>query len=718
MRTFWRFCAILTLGGVGVGLCFAALIPGAATVVAGNHYTGDVAKSLKPLDERTIVYASDGTEIGKLGRQDRETAKLGEVPQSLIEAVIVTEDESFYTNPGVDLEATIRALAANLGSGDIRQGGSTITQQLIKNRIVGIKQDLSRKMKEAILAFRINANYSKNEILEQYLNTVYFGQGSYGVKAAAERLFIAPDPVTGAPVTKNLSQLTVADSALLAALISNPNGNNPFSNPAGAVERRNLVVQRMLEKGYITPEEAGTAVFTPLPTIPPPAELRPNDYYVQEVQNRIIQEDDEYRFGLGTTESERRNKVLGGGLRIYTALDLRMQAQAEAAMRDTLPEDTNGATTALVAMDPSTGHVLAAANLDRFDPDHQVNIAADGVKQQGSTFKAITLAAALESGFSPDDTINGSDYCDDIPDYAVVGKAGRNSEGGGGTMSLWKATSGSVNCAYLRLQQAVGDEKVAEMAVRMGLPVERTGDPIEDQPGAYRTPDSLTLGTVGATPLEMATAFNTLANDGVRMDPVFITRIEDSDGKLVFQESEPGVRAMSAQTARTATKMLEGVITNGTGSRYAQIDRPAAGKTGSTDEKSNAWFDGFVPQLTAVVWMGHLEDQQPLGRVGEFGSVFGGTYPAKIWHNFMTAALEGEPALDFPQPDESLWASGRFITVKGRGVETSSRPFNSGATTTTVPDVPAPTVPTPTAPPTTPTTAPPPPTTPPTTPTP
>ncbi|MGZ8761957.1 MAG: transglycosylase domain-containing protein, partial [Acidimicrobiia bacterium] len=139
MRTFWRFCAILTLGGVGVGLCFAALIPGAATVVAGNHYTGDVAKSLKPLDERTIVYASDGTEIGKLGRQDRETAKLGEVPQSLIEAVIVTEDESFYTNPGVDLEATVRALAANLGSGDIRQGGSTITQQLVKNRIVGIK---------------------------------------------------------------------------------------------------------------------------------------------------------------------------------------------------------------------------------------------------------------------------------------------------------------------------------------------------------------------------------------------------------------------------------------------------------------------------------------------------------------------------------------------------------------------------------------------------
>ena len=694
VRTFWRFCAILTFGGVGVGVCFAALIPGAATVVSGNHYTGDVAKSLKPLDERTIVYAADGTEIGKLGREDREQAKLGEVPQSLVEAVIATEDESFYTNPGVDLEATVRALAANLGSGGIRQGGSTITQQLIKNRIVGIKQDLARKMREAILAFRINANYSKNDILEQYLNTVYFGEGSYGVKAAAERLFITRDPETGAEVTKNLSQLTIADSALLAGLISNPNGNNPFSNPAGATARRNLVVRRMLEKKYITLKEAVTAIYTPVPTIPPPAELRPDNYYVQQVQ-KLIEDGDPDSFGLGTTESERTNKLLGGGLRIYTALNPKMQAQAVDAIHETLPDDTNGASAALVAMDPANGDVLAAANGAAFQ-DTKYDYSTQGRRQEGSTYKAITLITALENGFSPDDTIDGSDRCA-IPGYETTAEGvGRNaSDGEGGVGGLFEQTADSVNCAFLRLQQAVGSDKVADMAVKLGI--RQRPDPIA----------SLTLGTVAATPLEMATVYNTIAADGIRHDPVFIKRIENSDGKVLYQNDPTGVRVISAQTARTATKMLEGVITGGTGTR-AQIGRPAAGKTGTTDKEVDAWFDGFVPQLTAVVWMGNPDGEQPMGSIGQFSAIFGGTYPALIWHNFMTQALADDPAVDFTEPDQSLWPSGRFITVKGRGVaDSSQRSFDSGPTTTTEPAPPVPTTPTATAPAPTATTAPP-----------
>ena len=696
VRTFWRFCAILTLGGVGIGVCFAALIPGATTVVSGNHYTGDVAKSLKPLDERTIVYAADGTEIGKLGREDREQAKLGEVPQSLIEAVIVTEDESFYTNPGVDLEATIRALAANLGSGDIRQGGSTITQQLIKNRIVGIKQDLSRKMKEAILAFRINANYSKNDILEQYLNTVYFGEGSYGVKAAAERLFIYPDPVTGAPVTKNLSQLTIADSALLAGLISNPNGNNEFSNPIGAAKRRNLVIKRMLEKHLITPQEAGVALFTPLSTIKPPPELRPDNYYVQQVQDLILN-DSANKFGLGggDSSSPRRNKLLGGGLRIFTAYQPTTQAQGESAIRDTLPTETNGATAALVAMDPANGHVLAAANGSDY-ADTKYNIATDGKRLEGSTYKAITLATALENGFSPNDTVDGSDYCE-IPGYETTAEGvGRNaSDGEGGVADLAEQTADSVNCAFLRLQQAVGSDKVADMAVKLGI--RQRPDPIA----------SLTLGTVAATPLEMAAVYNTFAADGIYHEPVFITRIENTDGKVLYEDDPAGVRVISAQTARTVTKLLEGVIQHGTGTR-ADIGRPAAGKTGTTDNRVDAWFDGYVPQLTAVVWMGNPAGdsaQYAMGSIGQFSSIFGGTYPALIWHNFMTEALDGEPVIPFAKPDESLWPSGKFITVKGRGVaDSSQRQFNPQPSGTTLPAAPAPTAPPATAPPTTTTT--------------
>jgi penicillin-binding protein 1A len=703
----WRFGATLVLGGIGVGMCLAAMIPGAATLVAANEYRGEVRAAFKPLDERSIVYAADGSAIGKLGREDREPVKLAEVPQVLIEAVIATEDESFYTNPGVDLEATMRALAANLGSGDIVQGGSTITQQLIKNRIVGKKRDLERKVREAILAFRVNANYTKNEILEQYLNTVYFGQGSYGVKAAAERMFITVDPATGWLLTKSLPQLTLADSALLAGLINNPEGNNPFTNPKGAVERRTLVLERMLANDFITKEEMAGALFAPLPTILPPAELRPQNYYVQHVQELLL-DDADNAFGLGANPGERRNKLLGGGLRIYTAYDPLMQAQAEAAMRDALPEDTNGATAAIVAMDPANGHVLTAANFDRYDVDHQVNIATDGVKQQGSIFKAITLSAALENGFSPNDTINGSDHCDDIPDYAKVGRAGRNAEGGGGTMSLRRATTGSVNCAYLRLQQAVGDEKVAEMAVKLGLPVERTLDP-----SCTCTPDSLTLGTIGATPVEMATVFATLSGDGIRHDPVFVTRIEDSSGKVIYQEEAPGVRVISAQTARTVSDILQGVVESGTGTR-ADIGRPAAGKTGTTDSKANAWFSGYVPQLAAVVWMGHLSDQLPMGPVGQFGSVYGGTYPAMIWHNFMSAALEDEPERVFLAPDESLWPSGRYVSVRGRGTSEGRRRSSSSEPTTTTVAAPAAPVAPPAPPPSSPPSAAPPrPTTPP-----
>ncbi len=676
VHTFWRFCAILTFGGVGVGVCSAALIPGAATVVSANHYTGDLAKSLKPLDERTIVYAADGSEIGKLGREDREQAKLGEVPQSLVEAVVVTEDATFYTNPGVDLEATVRALAANLGSGGIRQGGSTITQQLIKNRIVGIKQDLARKMREAILAFRINANYSKNDILEQYLNTVYFGEGSYGVKAAAERLFISRDPTTGAEVSKNLSQLTIADSALLAGLISNPSGNNPVSNPAGATARRNLVVRRMLEKHYITIPEAATAIFTPVPRIPPPAELRPDNYYVQEVQ-QLIEGGKPDNFGLGTTESERTNKLLGGGLRIYTAYNPTLQDQAVNAIHETLPDDTNGASAALVAMDPANGDVLAAANGAAF-ADTKYDYSTQGTRQEGSTYKAITLVTALENGFSPNDTVDGSDRCK-IPGYETTPQGvGRNaSDGEGGVGGLFNQTAHSVNCAFLRLQQAVGSDKVADMAVKLGI----RNRPVDKNCSCV--PASLTLGTVAATPLEMATVYNTLAADGIRHDPVFIKRIENSDGKVLYKSDPAGVRVISAQTARTVTKMLQGVITGGTGTR-ADIGRPAAGKTGTTDGEVDAWFDGYVPQLTAVVWMGNPEGEIEMGSIGQFSAIFGGTYPAMIWSDFMSHALDGKQPIDFIAPDEGLWPSGRFITVKGRdAADLPERPLRSGSSTTT-----------------------------------
>lgn len=715
MRTLWRLCATVLIGGLGVGLAVAAMIPGAATLVTGNEYTGDLSDALAPLDERSFVYAANGTVIGKLGRQDREPAKLSEVPQVLIDAIITIEDESFYTNPGVDLEATIRALAANLDSGAVVQGGSTITQQLVKNRIVGEAVDADRKIREAILALRITANYSKNEVLEQYLNTVYFGQNSWGVKAAAERMFITEDPETGAKTAKELLQLNLADAALLAGVINNPEGNNPFTNPEGALIRRTLVLERMLATDKITEEEFGAAALAPLPSVRPDDELRPETDYVQTVQN-LIRDDDDDKFGLGESSSDREGRLLGGGLRIYTALEPVTQLQAEAALANVVPDDRGGATAALVAMDPRNGHVVAMANLDPFSDQREVNVItrSASTRQQGSTFKAITLAAAFENGYSPDDTIDGSNRCADIPDYTNEDPPYGVNAGDGagrGVQTLRLQAQGSVNCAFLRLQQAVGDQTVADVAIALGLPKSATVEPNSDD----RVPDSLTLGTLGARPLDMATVFATLAADGIRHDPVFITRIEKRDGTVIFQDQSDGRRVVSAETARTVTDVLRGVIDGGTGTN-AKLE-PARdggqfGKTGTTDLSTDAWFAGSVPQLTAVVWMGHLEGNDPLGSIGQFSTVYGGTFPALIWKDFMQAALADESTELFVAPNPALWPDSRRVTVAGRGTlinpppppPTRSPPSTSTSTTTTLP-------PATTLPPTTTTTVPPPTTT-------
>lgn len=679
MRTLWRLAATVLIGGVGVALTIAVMIPGAATLVTSNEYSGDLDDALSPLDERSFVYAANGAVIGKLGRQDREAAKLSEVPAVLIDAIITVEDESFYTNPGIDLEATIRALAANIDSGRVVQGGSTITQQLVKNRIVGEAVDADRKLHEVILALRITANYSKNEVLEQYLNTVYFGENSYGVKAAAERMFITVDPTYG-PVPKTLDQLTLADAALLAGVISNPEGNNPFTNPDGALRRRTLVLERMRDTDTITDEEFDAAVLSDMPSVRPKAELRPANDYVQEVQ-KLITHDDANTFGLGETLSDRENRLLGGGLRIYTPSGVLAQAQAESAVRTVVPDDPNGASAALVAMKPKNGHVVAMANLEDFSPDErELNVITDSSlsRQQGSTFKAITLAAAFENGYSPEDTIDGTDRCADIPDYADEDPPyGTNAGSGGGIMTLRAAAKGSVNCAFLRLQQAVGDQTVADMAVSLGLPRRST----VEGPGSDRVPDSLTLGTRGARPLDMATVFNTLAADGIRHDPVFITRIEERDGTVIFEDDGKGERVVSAETARTVADVLQAVFkSGGTGTR-ANIGRVAAGKTGTTDGPTDAWFAGWVPQLTAVAWMGHLHDSQPLGAVGEFRTVFGGTYPALIWKEFMQAALADEAEESFIAPNRSLWPNARKVTVEGRGARTNPPPPPSSSST-------------------------------------
>src|SRR6266511_55655 len=317
-QIFIRLAAIVVVSGLGLGL--AALVPGARQIALAHHYTSTV-KSLGELSQPTTVYDANGTQIGKLGVQDREPAELDEVPQILINAVIATEDKTFWKNPGIDVSGVSRAFVENMTEGKISQGGSTITQQLVKNRILGNKRDLQRKAKELILAYRLNDKYSKREILKQYLNTVYFGQGSYGVKATTRRFFRTLDPAAPFGLRgKELSELTVGEAALLAGVIRNPEGDNPYVHPDRALERRADVLKGMVDQHVITQAQADQANQEPLPTVKPSSELRPENTWTEKAQSVLLNDP-----RLGATPQERRDKLLQGGLKVYTTKDPNMQ---------------------------------------------------------------------------------------------------------------------------------------------------------------------------------------------------------------------------------------------------------------------------------------------------------------------------------------------------------------------------------------------------------
>jgi len=675
------FIVIVVVGGFSVGACLAAVIPGAQVIGAAHHYTGEI-KTLGELSQRTTVFDANGAQIGVLGTQDRQPVTFEEIPKPIINAVIAIEDQTFWENPGVDVSGVFRAFVENVTSGEIEQGGSTITQQLVKNRVLGAERDLDRKVREVVLAYRLNDRYTKKEVITQYLNTVYFGQGSYGIKSAAERFFVKPD----------MASLTVGEAALLAGVIANPEGDNPFVYPEKAIERRAEVLKREVKEGYITQEQADAANLEPLPTVKPPAELRPSNDFVEEVQARLLTDE-----RLGATEKERRDAVLQGGLTVHTTLDPTMQAQAEEAVNAITPEKP-GFTASLVAMDPKTGHVKAMMKGSGF-ADNQFNIITDGIgRQMGSTWKVITLATILASNYSANDIVEGTSPC------RVNGYDGetRNAEGGRGIMTVRAATANSVNCAFVRLSTSVGLPKVIEMAHKLGV---RTDDP--DQLRPFLT---LTLGVIESTALEMVTVDSTLANGGTRQDPVFVSKVLNAKGEVVFDDTTPaGEPVLAPEVAACAVDILHGPLSGGgTASGKAPFGHDAFGKTGTTDDETNAAFLGGTAGLTAFVWHGAPEGNVP-------GAGFGGEVPATIWNRFMNNALAGTPDERFPAPGPQCNAPGQFVNPEGRRVDLAGllppETLPAAPLPTTPPTAPAPvpTAPVPTVPTVPVTTSPPPP---------
>jgi penicillin-binding protein 1A len=657
MRTLSRslitVLVAVVIGGIAVGACLAALIPGTVEVATAHHYTAPQVKELRALAEPSQIYWADGSAMGgPIGLQARQKINsINEVPKMVQNAIIATEDRSFWTNDGIDLGAVFRAFLTNVTSGRIEQGGSTITQQLVKNRILTSKRDVNRKIREIEDALRLNEKFSKNKILVEYLNTVYFGSGSYGIKAAASRFF-----------GKSLDQLSIAEAALLAGVISNPSSYDPF-NPATfdrSVRRRADVLRGMVSEHYITQAEADAANNEPLPQNKPPANrIEGNDFLSAEVLRELLT-DPKYA-ALGATEDERRDKILKGGLEIFTTFDPKLQQMAQNATDNAKPCGPDATTCAgnsgpdwassLVSIDPNTGAVKAMISGQNF-ADSQTNFATspDG-RQTGSTFKVITLASALVNNYSPNDSVDGSSPCS-VARYGPTNQA-INDEEGGGIESLWAATAGSVNCAFVRLATSVGYDNVIATAHAMGIKKDNLIDIL-----------NLTLGTREQNTETMASVMATIASGGTYRAPYVVQKIIAADGRVLLDVNQQGEPAIPGDVAACEQNVLRGVVDgHGTGSNAEVGGQQIFGKTGTTDNRADAWFIGANPpgsgmQLATAVWFGNWRGQVP-------GAGFGGDSAAPVFRSFMSQALDGTGSNSLPDPGPVCARAGGFVNPDG-----------------------------------------------------
>lgn len=602
IRLFIALCLVV-FAGLGFGYIFAAY---QSLPAVGNNMRPAVSSQ---------VFDSHGRLITTLhSDQNRLPIDINKVPQNLQNAFIAAEDNRFYEHIGIDPIGIFRAIFANLTNRGIAQGGSTITQQLAKNAFLSQEQTLKRKIQEAMLALEIEHKYSKKEILEMYMNQIYFGQGAYGIQTAAKTYF-----------NKDVNELTLTQCAMLAGLPKSPNYYSPFNNLNEAKKRKNVVLDQMVKYGYVSATEAEDAKNQDLGLSKSHQSKEADEYasFIDYVSQQVAK-----KYGDDALYKE--------GLKIYTTMDVDKQHAAVRAMRN-LPNnytDENGLTqpqAAIVSIDPKTGHILAMVGGRGQDSFNRASMA---VRQPGSAFKPFVYLTALQHDMTPDTTMN------DQP--VTYGNWSPKNAGGSysGTMTLSDALAHSVNTIAVQLADQVGTKNIIANAKKMGI---TTLDAKDDNL-------AMALGglTKGVTPLEMASAYGTFANKGVHVKPTAIVKILDRNGNVLedastLEKEETKTRVMSEREAYEMTTMLEGVIDHGTGTAAA-IGRPAAGKTGTTDDNKDAWFVGYTPDIVTAVWIGDDTGSHSLGEV------YGGTIPAEIWKDYMSSATSDESGGDFSAP--------------------------------------------------------------------
>ncbi len=623
------------------GTAAVAVLPKAHDIVTAHEGTAAEIE-LGDLAERSSMFASDGSFITVLaGEENRDPISLDDVPQEVVDAILTIEDADFYQHDGVNLRGTLRALVENVNAGGIQQGGSTITQQLIKLSLLSSDQNFNRKATEAFYALRLEEQLTKDEILERYLNEVYFGSGAYGVQAAAETYWGYEDA----------SQLGWAEAAMLAGIIRQPGQNDPTKFPEVARDRRAVVLNRLVDTGHLSQEEADRYKLAPLPAErQEPISIKPRDYFVEEALQQLLNKNPEI---LGGDAQDRFNMIYRGGLRIYTTIDPAAQAAAERARNELLPPTDDGFTVAIATIDSHTGAVRALVGGPDFERE-QFNLATDGTgRQPGSSMKTLVLAALFEAGYSPTDTVRADGPCS-FPDEGTGGTyTVRGSSRLSGRQTVTRVTQASNNCAFVRLGQVVGNDRVVQVSQRLGI------SSLRPQAANFL---SLPLGVEDILPMEMAGAYAAFANDGEFNKPWYIERVEDRNGNVIYQkEADDWTRAVSQNTGRLIAQVLEANVQAGTGRRAQIPGHAAAGKTGTTQAFGDAWFVGFTDYYTTAVWLGHPDDRRQI-RIPGWNS-FGGGLPAAIWGQFMGEIHEDLEPRPFREPDPVL--GGRFLQVEG-----------------------------------------------------
>lgn len=615
-RRWWLRILLVIAALIGLGAAAFAVAVASTSVPTPS----DIATS-----EATIVYWNDGTtELGRLGDSTRRSVPLSAVPIDVQNAVLAAEDRDFYSHGGISPAGIARAAVSNIRGGGGTQGGSTITQQYAKNAFLTQERSWNRKVKEALLAFKLETTVSKNTILENYLNSSYFGRGAYGIEAASLAYFGVP-----------ASELSIPQGAMLAALLKSPSGFDPNENLPRLKERWNYVLDGMVQQGWLPAGEREGMRFPEIVEQKQKNRLGgQTGYLLNAVTDELV--------ALGFDEQE----VQRGGLRITSTFSQQAVKAAVQSVRRFGPKSgTDGLRIGLASVEPGTGRVIAMYGGRDFIKD-QINNATRPFAQAGSTFKPYALAAAAEQGVPLDSTWPGNSPTT-INDYTFENYGNKSY----GTVTLLTATEYSINSAYVTLENDLGVDAVVDATLRAGIP--------ETTPGLNLEAPDLTfvLGTASPSALDVAGSYATFAAGGTHARPTFIDAVKGLNGGLLYERANETSVAFSADVAHTVSFALNKVVTNGTGRAALLLERPAAAKTGTTDDNKSAWFTGYTPELaTSVVFAKEDAAGMPVSMSGTGGleSVTGGSFPAAIWTAFMKATLEGTPVQEFPPPPDGV----------------------------------------------------------------